>query len=313
MPSDLSPVSPPAVTVLLATFNGAEWLDDQLDSILSQEGVSVRVVALDDASTDGTRAILTARAAADPRVVVLPDQGPSGGSAANFYRLVRSVPVESGYVSFADQDDVWRPGKLARHVGILQAGGHDGVSSSVMAFAPDGTTALVRKDFPQRRFDFLTESPGPGSTFVLTPRLVDLARAELNDPESPAGKADFHDSLIYVIGRARGWSWHIDGEPSVDYRQHGANVMGSNVGLRSALARLGLIRARWHRNQAILHATVALRVAPPESRAGLERMLALLESRGFRARWALARAATQMRRRPRDQRIIGVLIAIGVW
>jgi len=304
----------PVVTVLLATWNGMRWLPEQLASILDQGGVQVRLVVLDDESTDGTRDWLLEQAAEDARITVLPPMGRSGGAAANFYRLVRlAEPAPGEYVAFSDQDDIWLPGKLARHVGLLVAGGHDGVSGSVTAFTPEGRRSLVKKDFPQRRFDYLTESPGPGSTFVLTPRLVALVAGQLNDETSPAATADYHDSLIYVIARARGWSWHIDGEPMLDYRQHEHNVMGSNVGVGSALFRLGLIRQHWHRNQAILHAMVGLRVASEETRPGLERMLALFTSRGLRPRWALAREASQMRRRPRDRRIIGLLIAIGVW
>jgi len=314
MPTPAPDASLPRVVVLLATYNGRRWLPEQLDSILDQEGVDVSVVALDDESTDGTRDWLVERAAADPRITVLPSMGSSGGSAPNFYRLIQLVsPPEDGYLAFSDQDDVWMPGKLARHVGILRDGGHDGVSSSITAFTPGGTRTLIRKDFPQRRFDYLTESPGPGSTFVLTPRLAALVAEQLADEGSPARDADFHDSLIYALARGRSWSWHIDGLSTLDYRQHDDNVMGSNTGFGSAWERLGLIRSQWHRNQAVIHARAALRVAPVDERAELEGMLALLVSRGIRSRLALARHASQMRRRPRDQRIIGLLIAIGIW
>jgi len=314
MPSPSEVAALPEVVVLLATYNGRRWLPEQLASILAQEGVRVRVVALDDESTDGTREWLVNQSAADPRVIVLPSMGSSGGSAPNFYRLVTLVtPPADGYLALSDQDDVWLPGKLERHVGLLRSGGHDGVSSSITAFSPNGVRTLIRKNFPQRRFDYLTESPGPGSTFVLTPRLAALIAEQLTDDESVARTADFHDSLIYALARGRGWSWHIDGQSTLDYRQHDDNVMGSNTGLGSAVARLKLIRSRWHRNQAIIHARAALRVAPPEARPELVGMLALLEGGDIRARWALAGRSGQMRRRPRDQWIIGLLIAIGVW
>ncbi|MEP6477938.1 MAG: glycosyltransferase [Rhodoglobus sp.] len=304
----------PGVTVLLATYNGIRWLSEQLDSILGQRDVRVRVVALDDESTDGTRDWLLERAAADARITVLPSMGSSGGSAPNFYRLIRRIaPDLDNYLAFSDQDDVWHDGKLARHVALLEAGGHDGVSSSVTAFTDDNRRTLIRKDFPQREFDYLTESPGPGSTFVLTPRLARLVADELSDVDSPARNAEFHDSLIYAIARGRGWSWHIDGEPSLDYRQHDDNVMGSNVGARPALHRLKLIQEHWHRNEAILHTRVALRLAEGERRTALEQMLSLFASRGIRARLSLASRAGQLRRRTRDRWIIGFLIAIGIW
>lgn len=299
--------------MLLATYNGRRWLPDQVASILNQADVDVRIIALDDGSTDGTVEWLAEQAASEPRLTVLATESASGSAAANFYRLVERADVsDADYIAFADQDDLWRPGKLAAQVQQLRNHGAAGVSSSVMSFTPDGTETLIRKDFPQREFDYLTESPGPGCTFLMTPELVGIVRSVLR-AEPIARQADFHDSLIYVIARAHGLVWHIDGEPTLDYRQHEGNVIGANVGAASAFSRLTLIREHWHRNQAIVHATVGLSVATDSTRPGLASMLELLTNRGIRTRLTLARRATLMRRRPRDRRIIGFLIAIGIW
>lgn len=303
----------PGVTVLLATYNGRRWLPEQVESILNQEGVRVRLVALDDGSTDGTAQWLAELAELESRVTLLRADGPSGSSAANFYRLAARVDVgDDEFIAFADQDDVWQQGKLSRHAAILAEGQVDGVSSSVTAFDTAGRRNLIKKDYPQREFDFLLESPGPGSTFLLTPRLARLT-AELVREDDLVNSVEFHDSLIYAIARGRGWRWHIDGVSSVDYRQHDDNVMGSNTGFAAARERWRLLREHWLRNHAVALARVALRVAPAERRAGLEEMLALFEGRGIRVRLALARRAASMRRRPRDQRIIALLIAAGVW
>ena len=312
LPSE-SRVPAPRVAVLLATHNGVAYLPEQVDSILAQEGVEVRLLAMDDRSTDGTPAWLAERASADARITVLPDDGTAGSSAANFYRLIAAYrPEPDELVAFADQDDVWLPDKLARHAALL-AEGVDGVSSSITSFTAAGRRTLVRKDYPQREWDYLLESPGPGCTFLISPRLATLAAEVLRRDADLAPLVEFHDSLIYAIARAYGWRWHIDGYPSVDYRQHDSNVMGSNLGIRSAIARLRLIREHWLRNHAVLLTRVALRVAPAQREAQLERILSLWEGRGLRNRLALARMAASMRRRLRDRWIIGVLIAIGVW
>jgi rhamnosyltransferase len=306
------PGAEPRIVVLLATHNGVRWLDEQVTSILNQAGVSVRIVALDDGSTDGTIEWLADFAAREPRLTVLPDDGTAGSAAANFYRLIAAAPQREGeLVAFSDQDDIWRPGKLARHA-VLLAAGVDGVSSSVMSFDSRGRTALVRKDYPQRRFDFVLESPGPGCSFLITGRLAALAAEVLANDEN-ARAVQFHDSLVYAIARGHGWSWNIDGEPSVDYRQHDANVMGSNVGVRQGFERLRLIREHWLRNHSVLLTSVAIGVAPEADRAELERIRALMTGRGIRNRFALAGLARQLRRRPRDRGIIGLLIALGVW
>ncbi len=309
-----APGTVPTVTVLLATFNGERYLEEQLASILAQQNVEVRVVALDDVSTDSTPQLLAEAAAADPRVVVLPARGSSGSSAANFARLMLDRPFDDdALVAFADQDDLWMPDKLARHARLLREGGFDGVSSNVIAFDERDRRTLVRKDFPQREFDYLLESPGPGSTFLLTGRLVNLVREALLDPDGEARRVDYHDWLIYAVCRARGWRWQIDSEPSVLYRQHDANVMGSNVGLRSARTRLGLIRRHWHREQATLLARLAARHAEGPQQDALRAIEEALATRTLPHRRTLMTRVTQFRRRPRDRAAIALLIALGIW
>ena len=303
----------PRVVVLLATFNGAAYLQEQVETILAQEDVEVRLVVSDDGSVDGSAAWLDELADEDDRVTVLPKAPPSGGAAANFYRLIRDAGIRDGeLIAFADQDDVWLPRKLATQARLLAELGADAISGSVLAFEPGGRRRLVKKDYPQRRLDWLTESPGPGCTFLMTPRLLALVRRVLAEvPEAP--RADFHDSLVYAIGRAAGLRWHIEGEPLVLYRQHESNVMGANQGLAGARTRLEMIRAHWHREQAIVHALAGLAVADDERRADLDRVLPLLRSRSLRDRRALARLAPQLRRRPRDRFVIGTLIRLGIW
>jgi rhamnosyltransferase len=303
----------PRVLVLLATFNGARFLREQMDSILRQEGVDVRIVASDDGSTDGTTEMLSEYAAADPRVRVLPSVAPTGRSAANFARLLRDAPgAPEELVAFADQDDVWRPGKLARQARII-ADGAGGVSSDVLAFDASGATHLIRKAFPQREFDYLCESPGPGSTFLLTAELAQQCRAVLADPAGPAARMDYHDWLIYGVCRALGRRWVILDEPTLDYRQHDDNVMGANAGWRPRLQRLRLAASHWHRGQARLMCEVALAVAPDPQQVRLRGIQQLFTDTGPRARIALARRAGQLRRRPRDAAVLAAMVLGGLW
>jgi rhamnosyltransferase len=312
MPVDSALGVLPRVAVLLATHNGCRWLAEQLDSVLAQTDVEVEVFARDDASTDGTAQWLAERAVSEPRLTVIPSDGASGSAATNFYRLIQLAPTDFKFYAFCDQDDIWEPTKLASHVRLSVALAVDGISSNVTSFTPAGEQSLVRKDFPQQRFDYLLESPGPGSTFLMSNRLLALARNYLDSPDA-ATPPQYHDWLLYVLARAHGWSWHIDAAPTVKYRQHNSNVMGANVGARSAFSRLTLVRKQWHRGQAQLLTRVALSVANDEQRVELLQMRELIDHRTLRARFALARRAGQLRRRPRDQCIIALLIGAGVW
>ena len=228
-----NPVSPsvPTVTVLMATYNGVDYLAEQVESILDQVDVNVHLVVSDDRSSDGTWEWLLDRAADDPRILLLPQINPSGGFAANFYRLLCDAPLAE-LVAFSDQDDVWNPSKLAHQAAVLRAARCDGISSNVTAVAADGARTLIRKSYPQRRLDYLFEAPGPGSTFVFTQRLADMLRGLLTDHNTPAQAVQRHDWLTYAVCRARGWRWLIEDTPWVDYRQHETNALGANRGLR---------------------------------------------------------------------------------
>lgn len=304
----------PRITVLLAAHNGLRWLPEQLESILNQEGVRLHVVVSDDMSTDGSYEWLCERAAADRRITVLAHEGPSGGAGANFYRLLSRLDLgNADLVAFADQDDIWTPGKLASQAAALRSGPFDGVSSNVTAFSANGSRTLIRKSYPQRAFDYLFESPGPGCTFVFSSRLAATAQTLLRDNPELASRAEVHDWLLYVLCRAQGWRWLIEDRSTVDYRQHDSNTFGANLGFAAMLGRLRLIREHWHRRQAITMTEVAISVADPAIRRDLERFLTLLSTPGLRMRWILAARAGQLRRRFRDRQILRVLIAMGMW
>jgi rhamnosyltransferase len=308
----------PLVTVLLATYNGREWIADQVESILQQDGVRVRLVVSDDNSQDGTAEWLQQLAEHDDRVRVLPRAERLGTAAENFYRLIAEHDAASSdFVALSDQDDLWLPGKLAAQTQLLAAGGLDAVSSDVTAFDERGRRRLLRKSYPQRRFDYLFESGGPGSTFVLTPRLVRLVQQQLVDPDGPARSVEAHDWLIYAIARASNWNWFIQPTSWVDYRQHAENELGANAGLRPALSRLRRIRQGWHRQQVCAVTDVALALSheggDPSQFAELQQIRSALADRGVSGRITLLGKAKELRRHPRDRAFLAAMIASGIW
>lgn len=109
------------VTVLLATYNGASYLPQQMNSILTQQGVNVTVWVSDDASDDGTAEWLHEQTKRDDRIHILPAKGPFRSAAPNFFRLICDAPWhESDYVAFADQDDIWHPEKMGTMLYAMQ-------------------------------------------------------------------------------------------------------------------------------------------------------------------------------------------------
>lgn len=101
------------VLVLMATYNGQEHLAEQLDSILSQEGVEVFVRVSDDCSTDNTFRILETYASEHDNIEIIYNSTHQG-KTRTIMQLVYDAPVESyDYIALANQDDIWLSGKLA--------------------------------------------------------------------------------------------------------------------------------------------------------------------------------------------------------
>lgn len=228
----------PSVAVALAAYNGTDYIAEQVESILRQTGVIVTIFVSVDRSSDGTEAWFQ-RLAQDERRVILLDTGQVfGGAAPNFFRLLREMDLDHfDYLSFADQDDIWPDDKLVRAHQQLVMHGADGYSSNFIAFWPSGEKLLVSKAQPQRRWDYLFESAGPGCTYVMRRKLaLALQEAARNQREGLA-KLVFHDWFAYAFARVNGYRWLIDERPNLLYRQHGKNQFGVNAGAGPFLRR----------------------------------------------------------------------------
>lgn len=111
------------VDVLLATWNGAKYLPDLLDSILAQTYPHYRVLVSDDGSTDETQAILERyRPLFGGRLVLLPSRNHADGGLRNFEYLMQASldDGEAQWAMFCDQDDVWLAHKIEQSLAEMQ-------------------------------------------------------------------------------------------------------------------------------------------------------------------------------------------------
>ena len=290
------------ICVLLATYNGAPWIDAQLSSIAGQARVDVSVVVSDDRSADATLQLVGAWADR-LAMTVLPQAAERFGSAhRNFLRLIRDAPVgDADFVALADQDDLWLPDKLARAVHCLRSMPADAYSSDVTALWPDGRRRLVEKSQRQRSEDFLFGSPGPGCTFVLPRAVFDRMRTWVTENFDRMQGIWVHDWLIYGYVRGQGLRWHIDDRPNMLYRQHGRNEIGVNAGWRAARARLRHVRSGAYRRDILAIADV---VGRPSRTVEAVRRLALRDRL-----WLIANVR-RFRRRLAECFVLAFFIAV---
>ncbi len=256
----------PSVAILLGTHQGSEFLAQQLDSIRSQTYEDWSVKVSDDRSTDQTLEILGAyrRQWGDERLSVR--VGPALGFRANFLSLVCAPDIDARYFAFADQDDVWDSDKLATAVSWL-----DGVPDDIPALYC-GRTRLIdeagkgvgfsphfRKPVSFR--NALVQSVAGGNTMVFNA----AARALIVEA---GGDVDVqtHDWWVYILVTGCGGCVFYDPRPTVGYRQHASNLVGSNASVsgrfqRAARLLAGRFRTMNSRNIAAL-ARVRHRVTP---------------------------------------------------
>jgi len=227
----------PKAVVLLAAYNGCEWIEEQLGSILNQENVVITVYLSVDLSSDNTYEFAQELALTYKNIKVLPYGERFGGPAPNFFRLIKEVDFSGfDYIAFADQDDIWSSDKLIHGIQQMQKVNAEAYSASVIAFWADGREKLLDKSQPQRELDYLFEAAGPGCTYIFTNKAASLIKKYLFDfPELN----DFvlHDWLSYAILRRNGVRWFIDSISKMRYRQHDSNQVGANASIKGKIYR----------------------------------------------------------------------------
>lgn len=238
--------------VLLATYNGQSWLPEQLVSIRDQQGVDVKVIVSDDQSDDSTLAILSEYSSSLAIDILPQEKFRYGRASRNFLRLIRDSDIgDAQYIAFADQDDIWHLDKLDRAISKINLTHADAYSSDVEAFWPDGRVKIIKKSHPQKTYDYLFESPGPGCTIVFKRETYISIRNWALVNYSDLLELWVHDWFLYAYARSKGYCWIIDDQPSMRYRQHQSNEIGANIGIAAIRNRLSTVMSGLYRENVI--------------------------------------------------------------
>jgi len=237
MPS-ANPNRPARVAILLSTYNGAAYLSEQLESLISQTVQDWVIHASDDGSNDATLDILfqyQRRLGADRLHI---HAGPRQGFAANFLSALKRTKDQADYFAFCDQDDLWEADKLER--GLAWADSHP-VTIPLLYCSrtrlidatgqPIGFSPLFRR--APSFANALVQSIAGGNTM-----LFNAAAAQLLSLTPLQVPIISHDWWSYIIVTGCGGRVHYDEYPAINYRQHGNNLIGSNSSVRDRLIRL---------------------------------------------------------------------------
>lgn len=211
----------PKVTVLLSSFNGESFIEEQLNSIINQIDVQVSVLVRDDGSTDSTCEILNKW---QEKRLIKWYTGENLGVANSFFDLLRNSS-HSDYYAFADQDDIWMPEKLIVACSKLSEKGNNGgmYCSNLLCFDENGVIGLKRrKDEQTSKKTSLMRSVATGCTIVMDNRLRNLVLDHL------PSKVLIHDLWVFHTALFLGYVI-LDPEAYIKYRQHRKNQIGAKI------------------------------------------------------------------------------------
>lgn len=219
--------------ILMATYNGADHIEEQLDSVARQTHRAWVLLVRDDGSTDGTVELLRRRAADDERIRLLASAsvGPMG-PAQNFGQLIaEGLRTPNNLFFLCDQDDVWEASKLATLAQCFPQFGEEAtpllahsdlsvVDTHSRTLHPSLVRLTKSNPFSNDPLAYLlTRNFVTGCAVACNRRLLEIASPL---PE----KAMMHDWWLALVAAAGGQIRYTP-EPLVRYRQHGGNTIGA--------------------------------------------------------------------------------------
>ena len=211
----------------MSTYNGERFLEEQIDSILSQEDVNVSLLVRDDGSKDNTCQILSDYALKHQNIELKLCE--NVGFVKSFSELVKmavTLDIDADYYAFADQDDIWMPQKLAMACSVLATKDNSKpnlFTSNSMQIDAEGRELELFHKGPEPKFrkgNVLVFGTEQGCSMVFNRKAV-----EIYSEHEPS--LTWHDRWLYHICYFLG-SVTYDHQPLFYYRRHEKNALANH-------------------------------------------------------------------------------------
>lgn len=221
------------IAILMATCNGEQYIEAQINSLLSQSCADWELFIHDDGSQDGTADIIRAYEQTNPNRIHVLSGEPCGSAKENFFFLLKQV--RAPYIMFCDQDDVWTSDKIEMTLERMQLiEEQDGAKTPCLVFSDlsitDSSLNLIAERMSvYQKLDPHRIEPGnlaiqnviTGCTMMINRTLAELSLR----PENTDGMI-MHDWWCALLAACFGRISFVD-RPLVLYRQHEGNSVGA--------------------------------------------------------------------------------------
>lgn len=213
-----------SVAVLMSTYNGENFLEEQIRSIMRQELVKIHLFVRDDGSSDRTNMILNKMKHIFPNAITI-QYGKNIGYAKSYFELMKLSTVrEFQYIAFADQDDVWANSKIYTLLNAFK------YNSDVPQIAFSNGN-VIKNDEKKGKLYYRIPSTKSiisvryrafyGMTFLINYSLLNVILSTDLNSVTELG----HDDWIMMVAVNTGKISYVD-HTLIDYRQHNSNASG---------------------------------------------------------------------------------------
>jgi glycosyltransferase involved in cell wall biosynthesis len=273
----------------MCTYDGEKFLEEQLDSIETQDYKNWTLFVNDDGSKDSTLKILKAYQKKWGSKKLHIRKGPQKGFCQNFLQIIKDKKIKADLYFLSDQDDVWLPHKLSHTIKkisklnplkpILYCARTTFISSCA-------NYILGQSDLFQRPPSFknaIVQSIAGGNTMAFNNRLKAAIQMSYHI------EVVSHDWWLYIINELVGGKTLYDTESTILYRQHNRSLIGANIGFMAKMKRLRMLLNGTYRayNSKHLKAFNDLHLRGLRSHIRLIDRFQILRDRRLKDRWKM--------------------------
>ncbi|MGL5972186.1 MAG: glycosyltransferase family 2 protein [Oscillospiraceae bacterium] len=227
------------VDILLATYNGEKFIEQQIKSLFSQTYQNFKIIIRDDGSTDGTIKIIESYVSKYPdKVFLVKDQFKDKNAKDNFFRLLNYS--DSDYIMFCDQDDIWLDNKIEITLNeMVKICNENGIDKPVLVHTDlmvvDEWLSVLKESFfiyqgLNKRVQSFNEALSQNNVTGCTVMINKECKLYLKDYINK--NILMHDWWLSLICSCFGIVHFID-KPTILYRQHENNTVGAKENIKT--------------------------------------------------------------------------------